>query len=255
MTEEIKSLLNQKYKEYNTPNFVVSDPISIPHMFTKKEDIEISAFLTSIIAWGRRTAIIKSAKQLMELMENSPHDFLINSYDKDFKRFHKFVYRTFNPDDCLFLIAALKNVYENHGGLEYVAQKSYGINHDIKDSIIGIRETLFSTPHLRRSEKHVANPHSGSAAKRVNMFLRWMIRKDEHGVDFGIWENISQSHLMCPLDVHSGNVARKLGLLSRKQNDWKAVQELTNNLKVMDSNDPVKYDFALFGMGVFEGIS
>ncbi len=188
-------------------------------------------------------------------MDDSPYDFLINSTDKDMKRFEGFVYRTFNSDDCLFLLAALRNLYVVHGGLEKVANQYYSVDNKMIDVIVGIRNTLLSTPHLVRSRKHLANPESGSAAKRVNMFLRWMVREDNNGVDFGLWKNISQSHLMCPVDVHSGNVARKVGLLQRKQNDWKAVTELTNQLRSLDKNDPVKYDFALFGMGVFEGIS
>lgn len=255
MSDNIISILNQKVLEYNTTDFIKSDPISIPHMFTVKEDIEISGFLTSIIAWGRRTAIIKSANHLIELMDMAPHDFLVGANDIEFKRFNSFVYRTFNPDDCLFLITALRNLYIVVGGLEQVATESFKKNSKMIDVIIGIRDALFETPHLHRSEKHVANPQSGSAAKRINMFLRWMVRNDNCGVDFGIWKNIPQSHLMCPLDVHSGNVARKLGLLTRKQNDWKAVEELTAKLRTYNINDPVKYDFALFGMGVFEGVS
>lgn len=248
-------LLNEKVEQYNNPSFIESDPISIPHLFSKKEDIEVSGFLTSIIAWGRRTAIINSATKWMNLMDNAPYDFLVNASDRDMKRFEGFVYRTFNSDDCLFLMTALRNVYTEKGGLEKIANDSFAKNQDIKDVIIGIRESLFSTPHLTRSRKHVANPEAGSAAKRINMFLRWMIRQDNKGVDFGLWKDITPSKLICPLDVHSGNVARKLGLLVRKQNDWRAAEELTQNLRLMDSDDPVKYDFALFGMGVFEGVS
>jgi len=255
LTIQIRPLLNRKVVQYNIPEFIENDPISIPHMFTKKEDIEIGGFLTAVLSWGRRTAIIKSAKQLMMLMDNSPYDFLINSGDNEFKRFESFVYRTFNPDDCLFLITALRNIYIHSGCLETIANKAFGRNNSIMDVIIGLRNAMLQTPHLARSEKHLANPQSGSAAKRINMFLRWMVRVDDCGVDFGIWRDIPQSHLMCPLDIHSGNVARKLGLLERKQNDWKAVEELTAQLRSFDKDDPVKYDFALFGMGVFEGVS
>ena len=255
MSDNILSLLNQKVIEYNTPKFIISDPISIPHQYSRKEDIEISGFLTSVIGWGRRTAIIKSANQLMDLMDNSPYEFLINSKEKDLGRFSKFVYRTFNPDDCLFLVTALRNLYKDQGGLEWVATNAYKKEGKIIDAISGIRDALFTTPHLKRTEKHVANPQSGSAAKRINMFLRWMIRNDEYGVDFGIWNDIPMSSLMCPLDVHSGNVARRLGLLIRKQNDWKSVEELTAKLRSYNEKDPVSYDYALFGMGVFEGVS
>ncbi len=191
----------------------------------------------------------------MNLMDNSPYDFLINSNETEFMRFNKFVYRTFNSEDCLFLITALRNIYLQSNSLEDIATKSFNTNNKIIDVITGLRNEILKTPHLKRSEKHLANPLTGSAAKRVNMYLRWMIRKDNKGVDFGIWNGISPSKLICPLDVHSGNVARKLGLLSRKQNDWKAAEELTIKLREFDNNDPTKYDFALFGMGVFEGIS
>jgi len=253
--KNLVEFLNEKVDQYNTPDFIESDPISIPHMFSCKEDIEISGFLTSVFAWGRRVAIIKSAKQLMHLMENAPYDFLINASDKDMKRFQGFVYRTFNSDDCLFLITALREVYINKGGLEKIAVDSFNENNRIIDVIVGIRDSLLQTPHLYRSRKHLANPITGSAAKRVNMYLRWMIRQDKCGVDFGLWKDIPASHLMCPLDVHSGNVARKLGILERKQNDWKSVDELTAVLRSFDLDDPVKYDYALFGIGVFEGVS
>ncbi len=255
MIKDISELLNQKVEQYNNNDFIESDPISVPHIFTRKEDIEISGFLTSVISWGRRTAIIKSARQLITLMDNSPFDFIINSADSDMKRFTKFVYRTFNSDDCLFLVNALQNIYSGSESLESVATEAFQANHRMIDVVVGLRNSILQTPHLKRSEKHLANPQTGSAAKRINMFLRWMIRKDEGGVDFGLWKDIPQSHLMCPLDIHSGNVARKLGLLTRKQNDWKAVEELTAQLRTFDPDDPVKFDYALFGMGVFEGLS
>jgi len=255
LKKDILVLLNNKVEQYNTVNFIESDPISIPHLFTKKEDIEISGFLTSVISWGRRTAILKSAKHMMELMDYSPYDFLVNSNPDEFKRFESFVYRTFNADDCIFLLTALREIYQKNNSLEKIATESFNTNGKIIDVITGIRTALLQTPHLKRSEKHLANPLNGSAAKRVNMFLRWMVRNDNNGVDFGIWKNILPAKLICPLDVHSGNVARKLGLLTRKQNDWKAAEELTSVLMSFDKEDPVKYDYALFGMGVFEGIS
>lgn len=255
MINDILNLLNQKVEQYNKPYFIESDPISIPHMYSQKEDVEISGFLTSVFSWGRRSAIIRSAKQLMTLMDNAPYEFLINSGDVDFKRFSKFVYRTFNSDDCLFLVTALQNIYKRGDSLESIANRSYNENYSVFNIIVSLRNEILKTTHLKRSEKHLANPKSGSAAKRINMYLRWMIRDDDAGVDFGIWKDIPKSVLMCPVDVHSGNVARSLGLLSRKQNDWKAVEELTAQLRNFDPNDPVKYDYALFGMGVFEGVS
>ena len=250
---DILELLNKKVIEYNKPKFIETDPISIPHRFTDQRDIEISGYLTSIISWGRRPAILKSANRLMEIMGKEPYNFIMNAGKAELQQIEGFVYRTFNSDDCLFAIEAMKNFYKNHSSMGEFAEKHFARSGQIKDVIIEIRRELLSTEHLKRSEKHFANPESGSAAKRTNMFLRWMVRQDKAVVDFGLWKNIPASALMIPLDVHSGNTARALGLLSRKQNDWKAVEELTQNLRLLDENDPVKYDFALFGIGVFEG--
>jgi len=188
----------------------------------------------------------------MKLMDHSPHEFILNAGVKELNRFSGCIYRTFNSDDLLFLIYGLRRIYSEMNGIEKVARDGFSKEGKIKDTIVSIRSALLETPHLKRSEKHLANPHSGSAAKRINMFLRWMVRQDKTGVDFGIWKNIPQSKLICPLDVHSGRIARNLGLLSRKQNDWKAAEELTANLRLLNPADPVRYDFALFGMGVFE---
>ena len=247
---EIKEFLEDHIKLYNTISFIEMDPISIPHLFIKKEDIELAGFLTALISWGNRSAIIKSAPQLMELMDFSPFEFILNAEEKDLRLISKFYYRTLNGDDLLFLIFALQNIYQKKGGLEKVVEKGFAKHGTIKGAIANIRENLLETPHLTRSEKHLANPEKGSAAKRINMFLRWMVRGDDKGVDFGLWKNIPKAALMCPLDVHSGRVARQLGLLTRKQNDWKAVEELTANLRNFDAKDPVKYDFAIFGIGV-----
>ncbi|MFA8451580.1 MAG: TIGR02757 family protein [Bacteroidales bacterium] len=247
---DIISTLEEAAILYNQPSFIKKDPISIPHQFTSKEDIEISGFLTSIISWGRRDNILKSANKLMSLMDNKPYDFLINSKEKDLRPFENFIYRTFQGVDCIFLVSALREVYQSGSNLEDLFSKPFQKHQSIKMSISECRNTLLSYPHLQRSEKHLANPLKGSAAKRINMFLRWMVRKDNNGVDFGIWNKIPTSALICPLDVHSGRVARHLGLLNRKQNDWKAAAELTTNLKELDIDDPIKYDFALFGLGV-----
>lgn len=250
--KELKSLLDSKVEQYNHPRFIELDPISIPHRFSDPHDIEIAGFLTALISWGNRKAILKSAAHLLELMENEPANFITTASEKEFKRLEKFVYRTFNGDDLLFLVYALRNVYRTKGGLEGIANAHFQKRGEVKDVVVGLRTELLQTEHLSRSEKHLANPLKGSAAKRINMFLRWMVRRDNNGVDFGLWQQLSPAALMCPLDVHSGNTARNLGLLSRKQNDWKAVEELTYNLRKLDKSDPVKYDFALFGMGVFE---
>ncbi|MFA4850971.1 MAG: TIGR02757 family protein [Bacteroidales bacterium] len=248
----LEKLLNNKYKQYNTPEFIISDPVSIPHRFTKKEDIEIAAFLAATIAWGYRPNIIKSAEKLIKLLNNSPFDFIMNVKEKELKPFQTFTHRTFQGDDASYFIYSLKNIYQYHNGLQTLFYKGYRKNHSIKDSIIYFRKIFFECEHLQHTEKHISNPENNSSCKRINLFLRWMIRNDKRGVDFGIWKNIPSSALLCPLDLHSGNVSRKLGLLTRNQNDWKAVEELTANLKKFDPDDPVKYDFALFGLGIFE---
>lgn len=247
---ELKEFLEEKHDKYNRIDFIASDPVSIPHQFTKKEDIEISGFLAATIAWGQRVTIIKNANKLLNLMDHDPHNFIMNVKEKELKRFEDFKHRTFNDVDTKFFIKSLQNIYKNHGGLQQ-SFNSYGKEDVLKHSITKFRELFFSIPHPSRTGKHVSNPSENSSSKRLCMYLRWMVRKDKRGVDFGIWD-IPASQLMCPLDVHSGNVARKLGLLKRIQNDWKAVEELTANLKKLDARDPVKYDFALFGLGIFE---
>ncbi|MEO8087192.1 MAG: TIGR02757 family protein [Bacteroidota bacterium] len=249
----MKNFLEEKFLLYNNPSFIETDPVSIPHLFSKKEDIELAGFLTATIAWGQRTTILKNSNALMQLMDDSPHEFIIGFTTRDLQRFNHFVHRTFNGSDCIFFLKALRNIYVQHGGLENVFHSGLRKeDKDLKNAIVQCRTIFFELPHLKRTEKHFSNPAEGSATKRINMFLRWMVRRDKCGVDFGIWKTISPSLLSCPLDVHSGRVARKLGLLKRKQNDWKATQELTANLSKLDVTDPVKYDFALFGLGVFE---
>lgn len=248
---ELKDFLDEKVEQYNNPKFLEDDPLQIPDRFSKKEDIEISGFLTATIAWGNRKSIINNASRLMELLDNAPYDFVLNHTETDLEKLIPFVHRTFNGNDLCYFIQSLQNIYTNHNGLESVFVK-----HQQKDSlqsaISKFKEVFFELPHLTRTMKHVSDPNKGSAAKRINMFLRWMVRDSNTGVDFGIWKQLSPSQLSCPLDVHSGNVARKLKLLKRKQNDAKALSELDENLRKMDPKDPVKYDFALFGLGVFE---
>jgi uncharacterized protein (TIGR02757 family) len=249
---ELKEFLDEKVVLYNNPSFIDSDPIQIPHQFTQKEDIEIAAFLTATIAWGNRKMIIGNAQKLINLMGNAPHDFIMSHNNNDLDKFDHFVHRTFNSQDTITFIKALKNIYANHQGLESVFAKNQQPN-SLQQSISSFKTIFFEIEHQKRTTKHVSDPLAGSAAKRLNMFLRWMCRKDKAGVDFGLWKSINPSCLSCPLDVHSGNVARKLNLLTRKQNDAKALAELDSNLRIFDKNDPVKYDFALFGLGVFEG--
>ncbi len=249
---DLKEFLEEKYNLYNRPSFIESDPIQIPHQFTKKEDIEISAFLTSTIAWGKRSMIIKNAEKMTAFMQNNPYEFLLNE-KINLSDVQKIGHRTFKPEDFLFFLKSLKNIYLKYGGLEEIFTKGYEIDNSVFSTIHYFRTIFFELQHEQRTEKHIANVVKDSAAKRINLFLMWMIRKDNRGVHFGIWNKIPVSKLMIPLDVHSGNTARALGLLGRKQNDKKAVKELTEKLKEFDSDDPVKYDFALFGAGVFEG--
>jgi uncharacterized protein (TIGR02757 family) len=248
--QELFGFLEEKYHQYNIPDFIPADPVSVPHRFSRKEDIEIAGFLTAVISWGNRASIVKDATRLADMMGCSPYDFIINLDEQDVDPFLQFYHRTFNGVDCLFFLESLKNIYLNHGGLESCFQKANHIG--VRESISRTRKIFLETAHEKRSEKHFPDPISGSSCKRINMFLRWMVRDDNRGVDFGLWKKVSPAELMCPLDVHSGNVARKLGLVKRNQNDWKAVEELTGNLQSFDASDPVKYDFALFGLGIFE---
>jgi uncharacterized protein (TIGR02757 family) len=250
--DELQSFLDEKVTQYNTRDFIDSDPVQIPHLFSQKEDIEIAGFLAATIAWGNRKMIIKNAHRMMELMGNSPYDFVLSHQEKDLKDLESFVHRTFNGQDFIGFIKGLQHIYQNHNGLEAVfAQNQEALS--MQKSIHEFKKVFFNVPHTPRTQKHISDPLNNSAAKRINMYLRWMVRQDTKGVDLGIWKSISPAALSCPLDVHSGNVARKLGLLLRKQNDGKALAELDTQLRILDPNDPVKYDFALFGLGVFEG--
>jgi uncharacterized protein (TIGR02757 family) len=248
---ELKDFLDSKVNQYNNIDFIAPDPISVPHRYTTKEDIEIAGFLGSSIAWGNRKMITKNGHRMMDLLGNSPYDFVMNHSDIQLENLDGFVHRTFNATDFKHFILALKHIYTCKGGLENIFIQ-YQTEDSLQDAIHQLNQIFFEIPHQSRTRKHIADPYKGSVAKKLNMWLRWMCRKDNKGVDFGIW-NISPSKLSCPLDVHSGNVARKLGLLNRTQNDTKALNELDNSLRLFDDSDPVKYDFALFGLGIFEG--
>lgn len=250
-SEELKEFLDQRVDCYNKPSFIGLDPVSIPHRFTRREDIEISGFLAATIAWGNRVAILRSADRMMEIMGHTPYDFVINHHDEDLKCIDGCIHRTFFAEDFIYFIEALKYIYLEKGGMEPVFSR-YQTSDSLQPAIHEFRRIFFELPHNVRTERHVSDPFKGSAAKKINMFLRWMVRRDDRGVDFGLWRSISPSVLSCPLDVHSGNVARKLGLLKRKQSDAKAVTELDASLRALDPVDPVRYDFALFGLGVFE---
>ena len=248
---DLKAFLDEKAYKYNQPFFIETDPIQVPKNFSGKEDIEIAAFLTATIAWGNRLSIIKNATKLMALMDNEPHDFVLNSTTSDLKILEHFVHRTFNGSDCFYFICSLKNIYQNHGGLQPVFENGFRKENQVKSALSEFYNVFFEIGG-ERSRKHVSNVEKGASAKRLNMFLRWMVRKDKTGVDFGLWNGIPQSGLLLPLDIHTGNVARKLGLLQRNSNDWKAVVEVTKSLRQFDPTDPIKYDFALFGLGAFE---
>ena len=249
---ELKEFLDEKVELYNKPNFIESDPIQIPHLYSAKEDIEIAGFLAATIAWGNRKMIINNAKKMMDFMGNSPYDFVMSHSESQFEPLENFVHRTFNGTDFITFIKSLQHIYKNHDGLEAVFSK-HQQEDSMQNAISEFKKLFFEVEHLPRTQKHVSDPLKNSASKRINMWLRWNCRTDNQGVDFGIWKTISPSKLSCPLDVHSGNVARKLGLLTRKQNDAKALAELDTNLRLLDKEDPVKYDFALFGLGIFEG--
>lgn len=248
----LKALLDLKLSAYNHPDFIQDDPIAIPHQFTTKEDIEIMGLLMATIAWGNRKSILKSGERLVEIMGGEPYYFVQN-YDENITPDYHFVHRTFQTEDLHFFISALHRLYKDLGTME----KAFQPNHKLPGAlgrIISFRDYLLQTNHAARAQKHLSNPLKNSAAKRLNMFLRWMVRSDDHGVDFGIWKNISPRELYLPLDVHTGNVARKLNMLHRKQNDLKALEEIMVTLRKLDPDDPVKYDFALFGLGVHKDL-
>lgn len=251
MESDLKAFLDEKVALYNQPSFIPDDPISIPHQFSKKQDIEISGLFAATLAWGQRKTIINKCNELMEMMDHTPHDFILHHSDHDLKRFLNFKHRTFNPTDTLFFIDFLNAHYRHHDSLESAFVS--GGNGDMKSYLTNFHDSLFEHPNAPdRTKKHVATPKRKSACKRLNMYLRWMVRKDEKGVDFGIWNTITPAQLICPLDVHVDRVAKKLGLLKRKATDWQAALELSEKLKQFDPLDPVKYDFALFGLGIME---
>jgi len=246
----LKDFLDRKVDQYNQPSFIKDDPVSIPHLFSKKQDIEIAGFFASIFAWGNRTTIIQKAKELMQLMQMQPYKFCLDDNPGRLKSLLDFKHRTFNTTDLLYFIEFLKHHYLNYSSLE-IAFTMHG--ETIEEMLTGFHHYFFSLEDVpARTKKHVSSPEKNSTCKRLNMFLRWMVRQDDKGVDFGIWKKISPSLLICPIDVHVARVSRRFNLLERKQTDWRAALELTDNLKQFDQNDPVKYDFALFALGVAE---
>lgn len=252
--EDLKVFLDLKVEQFNQPDFIHNDPISIPHQYSKKQDIEITAFWAAVLAWGQRVTIINKCEELFRSMDNAPHDFIINHSENDLKQFLGFKHRTFNATDTLYFISFLQNFYKNHESLEVAFVTGISESDmNIENGLVQFHDKFFSLPDApARTRKHIATPARKSACKRLNMFLRWMVRKDDNGVDFGLWNKVQMKQLICPCDVHVDRVGRKLGLISRKQTDWQTAVELTNNLKEFDPQDPVKYDFALFGLGVEE---
>ena len=254
INKKLKDFLNKKVDEYNQPFFIGPDPICIPHLFTKKQDIEIAGFFAAIFAWGNRTTIINKSKELMQLMENAPHEFCLHHSEADLKNLLHFKHRTFNPTDLLYFIDFFQHHYKNHTSLETAF--TYGLEKNdatIENGLNGFYNYFFSLENVpKRTLKHIASPAKKASCKRLNMYLRWMVRNDNNGVDFGIWKSISPSQLIIPLDLHVGRVARHFGLLKRKPTDWLAAIELTEAMKTLDKNDPAKYDFALFALGVLE---
>jgi uncharacterized protein (TIGR02757 family) len=250
--KNLKVFLDSKHEQYNQLGFIKDDPISIPHRFSKKEDIEIIAFFIALISWGQRVSIIRSGDKLIEIFDHSPHDFILNHQEKDLKKALGFVHRTFNDSDLLSLIAFIQSLYKDGEGLEYSFSKHLKPkDKTIENCLNGFRLAYENSEYfINRTKKHIAYPMGGSACKRLNMYLRWMVRKDSFGVDFGIWNSISPSQLICPLDVHVLKQAKKLGLITSDKGDWKTAIELTRKFQKMDPNDPVKYDFALFGLGI-----
>jgi uncharacterized protein (TIGR02757 family) len=249
-SNDLKKLLDRKVDYYNQPSFIPADPICIPHLFTQKQDIEIAAFFAAIFAWGNRTTIINKSKELMHLMNMQPHQFVLHHSGNDLKKIKGFKHRTFTAEDLYHFIDFFKHHYSTHSSLETVFFPKEKMT--VEEGLNHFKSYCFSIEHLKRTEKHVSSPQQKSSCKRLNMFLRWMVRNDDKGVDFGLWKNISPKDLICPLDVHVSRVARQLGLLHRKQDDWEAAKELTQNLCTFDQQDPVKYDFALFSIGVIE---
>lgn len=251
---DLKDFLDQKVAEFNQPDFIPLDPISIPHRFSKKQDIEIAGFIAAVLAWGQRKTIINKCLELFEMMDNAPYDFMLNHKEQDLKPFLQFKHRTFNDIDTLYFIEFFRWFYRNHKSLEEAFILGWTQETDIMEKLlVNFHHFFFQLPDApRRTRKHIATPDRKAACKRINMFLRWMVRSDDKGVDFGIWKTIKPYQLFCPCDLHVDRVGRKLGLITRKQTDWQTAVELTERLREFDPEDPVKYDFALFGLGVEE---
>lgn len=249
----LKDFFDEKVRLYNQPEFIKDDPVCIPHQFTQRADIEIAGLFAAVFAWGNRTTIIHKSCELMQLMDNAPYDFCLHHSDRDLQSITTFKHRTFNTTDLLYFIEFLKYHYTKHKSLEDAFVPGKSLEGGIEWALTCFHNEFFSLEHVpNRTRKHIATPYKGSTCKRLNMYLRWMVRNDQQGVDFGIWKKIKPAELICPIDLHVARVAKRFGLLDRKQTDWQAAIELTSYLRTLDPDDPVKYDFALFGLGVIE---
>jgi uncharacterized protein (TIGR02757 family) len=252
--QDLKSFLDEKVEQYNSRDFIKDDPVSIPHLFTRRQDIEIMGLWAAVLAWGQRVTIINKCKELIRFMDNAPYDFVLHHSGQDLKKISQFRHRTFNGTDTLYFIEFFRQYYKKHDSLEDAfAGKGSLKGPDTEEALKKFHDTFFSLENFpSRTKKHISSPGKNSACKRLNMFLRWMVRQDKKGVDFGIWKKIKPSQLVCPCDVHVDRVSRRLGLITRRQTDWYTALELTQKLREFDPKDPVKYDFALFGLGLEE---
>lgn len=250
MDNSTKELLDELWLRYDRPDFIAPDPISIPHSFSSQADREVSGLLAATIAWGNRKAIVRSAQRMMDYLDQRPYEFVVGASEQELKTLTSYVHRTFNGTDLDCFVRAIRRICQEHGSLGEWFENQYLLRGDMRLVLADFRTLFFEAPHPQRSEKHLSSIAKGAACKRLNMYLRWMVRPDPRGVDFGYWRKIPASALYLPLDLHSGNIARQLGLLTRRQNDWKAVEEVMTQLRKADPNDPVKYDYALFGVGI-----
>lgn len=249
----LKDFFDEKVRQYNRPEFIKDDPVCIPHGFTRKQDVEIAGLFAAVFAWGNRTTIINKSRELMQLMDHAPYDFCLHHSPKDLQSLTAFKHRTFNSTDLLYFVTFLQYHYSRHNSLEEAFVPGKKAENGIEQALTCFHHYFFSLEHVpNRTRKHIATPYKGSTCKRLNMYLRWMVRRDKQGVDFGIWKKIRPADLICPIDLHVARVAKRFGLLNRKQIDWQAAVELTSYLRTLDPSDPVKYDFALFGLGVME---
>ena len=247
---ELRELLDELWDRYDREEFIAEDPVAVPHRFTTRDDREIAGFLVATIAWGSRPMIVRNGLRMMHFLDDAPHDFVLNASDRELESLRPFVHRTFNGSDLIHFVRAIRAMYAEYGGLGRFVESRYAATGDMRRVLSDFRQAFFSTAHPSRCEKHLACIDRGASCKRLNMYFRWFVRHDDRGVDFGLWRSIPMSALYLPLDLHTGRVGRALGLLERRQNDWRAVEEITARLRELDPDDPVRYDFALFGAGI-----